>query len=30
LYGGPGAFTELLNSEDRPQVARLVTSLSRQ
>jgi hypothetical protein len=30
LYGGPGAFTELLNSEDRPQVTRLVTSLSRQ
>jgi hypothetical protein len=29
LYGGPGAFTELLNSEDRRQVARLVESLLR-
>ncbi len=30
LYGGPGACTELLNSEDRPQIARLVQNLIRQ
>ncbi|HEY3001123.1 MAG TPA: hypothetical protein VGJ44_02125 [Kribbellaceae bacterium] len=28
LYGGPGAFTELLNSEERAQVVRLIGSLS--
>ncbi len=27
LYGGPGAFNELLNSEDRAKVAALVTKL---
>jgi hypothetical protein len=28
LYGGPGAFTELLDSEDRARVAQLVVSLT--